>query len=731
VKQIGPYRVQGELGRGAMGIVFQAFDQGGKQVALKLASDQASPTSLARLRREGELAARLTHPGIVRVHAAGEHHGRPWLAYELIEGAQTLDEVTQHLDREARLQILAGVADALAHAHACGVVHRDLKPQNILILADGTPKVADFGLAAARDLERMTQTGTFVGTPAYMAPEQFKGGPASPTADVWALGVLLYEALTDTLPFPPEEGLVSLLHEIMRAKPTKPSAHALVPVDLERFCLQALSREPKNRPVDGAAFAAAFALARTSPGSARWQTFAAAVGLALVAGLGVTAYALSRADGQPTPPATTVSQVDLAPPTPSAEATEPTPLTPAQISAGRKAARKLRAMDAPERRLEAASQWLSEYPNHPDGGSVEEVHAEARLHVPLCIVQTSTPETEGETHFVVARFLDDQRLVSLGHHDTTGTLRWWKTLASGLLEEWSAQPSRYRLRDAAPNPGEAGVLVMTRRSGLRRASSGVSKWPQVPKRGRGLGKGEGPAREMARASLATALSPDGQAVIAVASELRQGKPLSVRVGEQPVRIRPSWPGGMNLRQVALSQDGALLAVAGHVDTELPLADGLVRVHHLPAGKLAAEHAFEAAALQVELSASGRWLAVGLNFGRVVLGPMAGPLETLLPSEDANAGSNSQRVSLHGKTGPLAFSPAEDLIYTTGNERIDALNSAVVGKSVNELRVWATEDGRLVRRVALPFAPWEIDLSPDGRLLAVGGRHGELALYQAR
>ncbi len=258
-QRFGPYEVVALLGRGGMGAVFRARDAAAsRDVALKVILDEVDEQRRERFRREGEVTARLTHPGVVRVHTAGESDGLLYLCYELVEGARPLTAAFAERDLPARVGLVRDAALALAHAHAQGVVHRDVKPDNLLVDALGRVRVADFGLAAARDLSRLTQTGAFVGTPTHMAPEQFlatRSGPPGPPADVWSLGVILYQALTCALPF---EGatLLELGAQIVEAQPVAPRRRAPgVSPALEAVCLAALAKEPELRYPDAGAFA--------------------------------------------------------------------------------------------------------------------------------------------------------------------------------------------------------------------------------------------------------------------------------------------------------------------------------------------------------------------------------------------------------------------------------------------------------------------------------------------
>jgi hypothetical protein len=256
--QAESFDITGELGRGGMGVVLRARDlRSGREVALKLARPTTEQALLLRLEREGQLAARLSHPGIVRVHGAGTIGDRPYVAYELVEGARTLAEALPGLDLALRLTILRDVSRALGAAHALGVVHRDVKPENVLLGVDGRARVSDFGIATAGDVERLTVTGAFMGTAHYMAPEQLIGvrEGIGPPADVWALGVTLYQCLTDALPFD-GQSLIEVVGKISDGVLVPPRRlRPELPADLEAVCLKALARAPAERYAEAGALA--------------------------------------------------------------------------------------------------------------------------------------------------------------------------------------------------------------------------------------------------------------------------------------------------------------------------------------------------------------------------------------------------------------------------------------------------------------------------------------------
>src|SRR5262245_37399059 len=254
--------VQGVLGHGGMGVVYKAWHQRlHRIVAVKmlLAGDYARPQELERFLREAETVAGLRHANIVQVHEAGDVDGRPYFTMEFVEGgslAQELAGTPQPAGQAASL--VATVAEAVHAAHQRGIVHRDLKPGNILLTADGTPKLADFGVA--RRLEGaagLTQSGAPLGTPSYMAPEQAEGKTrdVGPATDTYALGAILYELLTGRPPFRAETA-TETLRQVVSQDPAPPSRlNAAVPRDLETICLKCLHKEPPRRYASAQALA--------------------------------------------------------------------------------------------------------------------------------------------------------------------------------------------------------------------------------------------------------------------------------------------------------------------------------------------------------------------------------------------------------------------------------------------------------------------------------------------
>ena len=249
----GRFRIDGTLGRGGMAVVYLAHDtELGRPVAVKVLADHGMEdhSFRARFAREARIAAGLTHPNVVQVFDVGEEAGRPFIVMEYVEGETLGDE----LRRERRLaparviDVARQCCAGLACAHAAGLVHRDIKPQNLLVTADGAVKIADFGVAHALDQTRLTLTGSIVGTARYLAPEQTVSTRVTGAADVYALGVVMYELLTGRPPHP-GDSLPELVLAKRRESAKPPRAlRPEIPAQLDAAVVSCLAAAPERRP---------------------------------------------------------------------------------------------------------------------------------------------------------------------------------------------------------------------------------------------------------------------------------------------------------------------------------------------------------------------------------------------------------------------------------------------------------------------------------------------------
>ncbi|CAL9505068.1 Serine_threonine-protein kinase PknD [Streptomyces sp. enrichment culture] len=345
----GRYRLQERLGRGGMGVVWRATDQLlGRQVAVKeLPLDDTLSAAQARRRRERTLrearaVAQLSHPNVIVVHDVVEHDERPYIVMELIDGGSLADRVAAHGPVDAREAARIGVAllGALRTAHAAGVLHRDVKPSNVLIAQDGRVVLTDFGVAHVAGTSTLTESGTLLGSPEYTAPERMSGVRTGPESDLWSLGALLCAALSGVSPFH-RDSLGGVLHAVV-SEEIRPPAQAgpLLPV------IRGLLERDPDRRLDAARaegmLRAFLDTGRTFPpaGTAdprrpSRSVLMAALLVAATAGAGISAAALiadrgDTGDGTPTNPVPRTPSAG--PPSSSAPPSRvpPAPLPPAR-----------------------------------------------------------------------------------------------------------------------------------------------------------------------------------------------------------------------------------------------------------------------------------------------------------------------------------------------------------------------------------------------------------------
>jgi serine/threonine-protein kinase len=263
----GRYRVDGELGRGGMGVVYRAHDpELDREVAIKHiqlpvdASRDVRDELEKRFRREAKAAARIRHPGVVAIHDVGTTDSGLYLVMELVDGESLARRLERGAfpDRPAAIEVAARAAEALAAAHRAGVVHRDVKPANILISHDGRVMLTDFGVARSLDeVSELTRTGMVVGSPAYMAPEQLRGGAVDGRADLFSLGVVLYEMVLRKRPFP-SQSITTLLYQILHEDPlADPAISKELYTPMAALLRRLLAKQPEDRYPDAQSLAAA------------------------------------------------------------------------------------------------------------------------------------------------------------------------------------------------------------------------------------------------------------------------------------------------------------------------------------------------------------------------------------------------------------------------------------------------------------------------------------------
>src|ERR1700726_3089782 len=252
----GRYEILGELGRGAMGVVYRATDPViGRTVAVKTihlseeGTGLSRPELLSRFQIEARAAGLLTHPNIVVVYDAGEENGLFYITMELIEGKslQSLLDFGHGFPVPRILRILEQTCSALQFAHERNVIHRDIKPANLMLTADDTVKITDFGTAKILQFGTVQQTTHVMGTPSYMSPEQVKGRPVDGRSDIFSLGVVLYEMVTGEKPFP-GQNITTVIYKIVNEEPVPPrQLNASIHPGISNVNMKALVKDPEQR----------------------------------------------------------------------------------------------------------------------------------------------------------------------------------------------------------------------------------------------------------------------------------------------------------------------------------------------------------------------------------------------------------------------------------------------------------------------------------------------------
>jgi len=272
--QLGKYTISEVLGKGAMGVVYKGFDPHIRRiVALKtirkdLVDDDQEANLLARFHNEAQAAGRLSHPGIVGVYEWGEAGDVAFLAMEYVEGNSLREYFVRgtHFDSRDAVSVMVQLLDALQHAHEQGVWHRDIKPANIIIMSSGKLKIADFGIARI-DSSNLTQIGAIMGTPGFMAPEQYSGATVDWRADIFSAGVVMYQLLSGARPF--TGTAESIAYKVCHENPPLPSATepGRCSEQFDSVVMMALAKKPEERFQDARAFRDALLEAHAAPAS--------------------------------------------------------------------------------------------------------------------------------------------------------------------------------------------------------------------------------------------------------------------------------------------------------------------------------------------------------------------------------------------------------------------------------------------------------------------------------
>jgi serine/threonine protein kinase len=683
---IGPFEVIRELGRGGMGVVLEVrHPQIPRRLALKQIHADGGE-AFARFEREAKLLARVSHPNVVAIHTLDRDKGQPYLVTDLVEG-RNLKAVAREapLAPERAARIVVALASGVAAIHAKGILHRDLKPENVILGADDSPVLLDFGLAREADARSLTQSGTLVGTPAYMAPEQASGeGSHSLDArtDVYGLGAILFELLAGRPPFE-GDGPVQLIAAVIMKEPRWPSAtRSDVPPELEALLRSTLAKSRKDRPPTAQALADELGrflrgeLATASPARGRRWLAAGVAGLVLAALLGGAAF--TRKSVPPVPVLTP------APPASNPKPTGPPPLPPGK-------GRSPGSFRAILRWLEREDVRLPQARNEARG------QLESARHAPLARV----PAPEG---LIYVRFLTNRWLAVLANHGSVQLLDLNapdpSTLSDLCVLPGSVE-SGYRAWDlAASEPGPDGTLrvFVASHRGLWAMTfhPGDTPWKDAK-----LVHVWGSEDDVVKA---VALSPDGEA-------LAFGCRSSVWLREHPsseIRGIPlDAPNGV--RSLAFLADGRLLVGSSlsNSTSSLTLLDRASGAPPVPLNENGDVHG---------LAATRRRTGEGM----VAFAPGFGLQVAPAGLADLGALKASPWVIGDGPVnfGALAFGGTRD------GGRLDPLLYAVtrrLDEGDSRLTVW--DPGTMERPIReVPRrrgAPDSIAVSPDGALVAIG------------
>lgn len=693
---LGPYRITRLLGRGGMGAVYAAaHPELPREVALKTLT-AFEPELLLRFEREAHLLARVVHPGVVRVHGLERAaDGTPFLVTELVEG-RSLAEASRPsgLPWPAAIRLGRALADAVEAVHRAGVLHRDLKPENALLRPDGSVVLIDFGIARAVERSSLTQSGTLLGTPGYMAPEQADGrGAVDARTDVYGLGATLFALLTGRPPFE-GPGPFAVVHAVLHGEPDWQALRArAVPAALERVLRRALARRPEERFASAAELERALAGAAEAPSGVRQVSpLAAALGLSGAA-LAVVALAVglalsARPPGADPPGSASASAADVpsraavaeAPPLeatllPPGAARPLPPLGPERVALFRALATlspsKLTARDRERRATLLRELGATPLDRRP--------HGEPAAADPCAV------EFAGSTTLVWYGELVGARVRGL---DVT------------LLEETSLSEDAAPVKGLITRPLQDGFeLFLTRRRRLWRVQVTALRGSlQVA-----------PAEEVNHLpkELAPRAGPHFFAWIEGGAALLVGGRFGV--GVQPLDDRQARllgpPFSAPLTALAARGSSALVATEKGRLFEVDLA-----------GRREPRWTSEAAITRLTPLPDGGFVS-GDRAGHIWRWDAADERTELTSADlEAPAEAGEPRRRAHpGEVTGLALDPTRRWLFSTS-------------RAPDGVRVWDLSRGQLVARLGAARPGHRLAVSPDGLLVAVGGREGGFEIW---
>ena len=729
VAAIAGYEILGELGRGGMGVVYRARQiRLNRPCALKmiLGGAHANEEAAIRFLAEAEAIARLQHPNVVQIHHVGVADGLPFFELEYVDGGsldRRLNGTPWPVRRAAEL--IESVAHGVTEAHRLGIVHRDLKPGNVLLAADGTPKITDFGLAKSLAADSgLTRTDSIMGSPGYMAPEQAEGKAkhVGPLADVYALGAILYELLTGGPPF---RGTTSLeiLEQVKHAEPVPPSRLVPgLPRDVETIALKCLQKEPDKRYDSAAALSEDLRrflggepiVARPVPfweRGMKWARRRPAITalivavhllLALLLGLGIWSYAeidrsltVARSEGNRALEQTKIAQAQ------TKVANEQTEVANKQAEIATKKAEELawedyiNRVNRAYREVQDDNVALAEDLLH--GCPIERRGWEWHYVKRLCHRERLSVDVPAGSVSAVA-YSPDSRLIATGSGG-----HFFGVKGGSTVELWDRESGQRRLTlpitdgvvfSLAFSPDGSKLALGTRvvpggtnpQIAVRDAKTGETLWakhePRLPQ------------------AMSVAFSPDGKSLAVGFGEYSGGgahpvKLYEVETGRETVGFTGPR-GGVN--DVAFHRDGRHLAVAGFEIVEVWDVVERTKVHKL------VDHSKWVYCLA--FSPDGKWLATG-GWDRTI--------------KLRDAATGEERLTIFGHEGfvlDLAFSPDSHSLASASEDRSVRLWEVPTGRPIGVFH------GHTDFVQAVAFAP-------DGGELASGGLEGTMKVWGRR